>query len=68
MFKGEYPGLFRLVEWLGMERQPDLLTQAKNKLNKSRLAVCPKWEKWPAEWRDILLFHCGDLMRKYGYE
>lgn len=68
MFKAENPSILTLVEWLGLEKRNDLLQRAKNKLNKSRLAVCPKWEEWPSEWKELLLSHCGDLMRMYGYE
>ncbi len=38
------------------------------KLNQQARGIYPAWKNWPAEEIRIVRQHCGDLMKKYGYD
>lgn len=38
------------------------------KLNQQTHGIYPTWKSWSAEEAQIMQHHCGELIRKYGYE
>ena len=69
LFSKTDPALPKLAEWLGLPPASADLGQFRDvKVNASRYNDLPPFEQWPAERRQWVLDHCGELMKRYGYE
>jgi hypothetical protein len=66
LFAGD--GLERLTDWMGLPRSSALREEAgKERVNASKGAQLPEWEKWCGADQHKVMKHCEKLMREYGY-
>lgn len=68
LFAKDGSGLNALTDWVGLPRSEKLATEAnRENVNASKIVAMSRWEQWPAETKAMLLRHCGQMMREYGY-
>jgi hypothetical protein len=60
-------GLARLLDWVGLAPNEQLIQLLGDKRNASRNRGYPKWGQWDEPSRAAVLAMCGEQMERYGY-
>jgi hypothetical protein len=69
LFARDGAGMHRLIDFVGLPRNARLADEAnRGNINASHGSAFPPFAAWPAELKESLAGHCGQLMSMYGYD